>query len=99
MKRWHEDLPKTLRQWKMHRRDHVESNKTWVREPGRDPYEVDCPCDDQVGRFRKRDAHDCGNPGCLVCHSDKFPKREMTEQEKKSELSYKEQLREYLEKE
>lgn len=94
MKRWHQDLTRTQREWRKHRRSHVESNKTWVREVGKDPYEVDCPCDDQVGRFRKKDAFDCGNVRCYVCHSDKFPKRTLHEQEILSDISFKEQLRE-----
>ena len=53
MKRWHQDLTIARREWRKHRRMHVESNKTRVREVGQDPYEVDCPCDDQIGRFRK----------------------------------------------
>ncbi len=98
MKRWHEEYNVFYRQWKIHRQSHVESNKDWSRGIGVDPYIVDCPCDNQVGRFRKRDAWDCGNPQCYMCHSDKFPKRSLTEQEIKSNLSFKEQLKELQEK-
>lgn len=109
MKRWHEDYYKvTLREWKEHRRSHVESNKNsgWrydrtlkqsVFAEGRDPYEVDCDCDEQKGRFRKKDAWDCGNTRCGICHGDKFPKRTKHDQELKSELSFKEQLRDFYE--
>jgi hypothetical protein len=93
MKRWHEDFTVSKRQWKKHRKDHVESNKQWVREVGKDPYIVDCDCDEQIGRFRKKDAYDCGNTQCYICHNDKFPKRELTRKEEKSKLSFKEQLK------
>lgn len=95
MKRWHQDYPIALREWRKHRRSHVESNKNnGGLRIGKDPYEVDCDCDEQVGRFRKKDAWDCGNTRCGICHSDKFPKRDLTPQELISDLSFKEQLRE-----
>ena len=81
MKRWHEDYFVSKREWKKHHHNHVESNKTWRREVGRDPYEIDCPCDNQIGRFRKKDAYDCGNTKCYICHNDKLPKRTLTRQE------------------
>ncbi len=103
MKRWHEDWNVTRREWKEHRRFHVESNKERgvgygpsQREPGSDPRDVDCVCDEQLGRFRKKDAHDCGRAGCQVCHADKFPKREITCQERVAELRFREQLREFF---
>jgi hypothetical protein len=94
MKRWHSEYNVFYRQWKAHRKSHVESNKTYTKEVGRDPYIVDCECDEQVGRFRKKDAWDCGNPQCGICHSDKFPKRSLTNQEKNSNFKFKEQLEE-----
>lgn len=95
MKRWHEDYKITLREWKKHRRSHVESNKNnSARRIGLDPQQVDCECDEQKGRFRKKDAFDCGNPQCGICHSDKFPKRDKHEHELKSELDFKEQIKE-----
>ena len=102
MKRWHEEYNVFYRQWKIHRKSHVDSNKDNGGRPGRlgvDPYVVDCTCDDQVGRFRKKDAWDCGNPRCFICHSDKFPKRDLTEQEVKSKIKFKESLKELREKE
>jgi len=73
MKRWHEELTISRREWRKHRRSHVESNKNspyglgfGFDRIGQDPYEVDCPCDDQVGRFRKKDAWDCGNSRCYL---------------------------------
>jgi hypothetical protein len=35
----------------------------------------------QLGRYRKKKALACRNPRCMICHSDKFPKREPTRQE------------------
>jgi hypothetical protein len=104
MKRWHEDYRITLREWKKHRRNHVDYNKSrsvgygrimW--QPYSDPFVVDCACDEQKGRFRKKDAWDCGNPRCHMCHNDKFPRRSKHEQELLSELSLREQLRELAE--
>lgn len=89
MKRWHKEFHIAKREWRKHFRQHVESNK--IRsEPGRDPYDVDCVCDQQVGRFRKTDNGDCGNTRCYICHSDKFPKRELTKQEVIANISFKE---------
>ena len=36
---------------------------------------IDCDCERQVGRFRKRDAFDCGRARCYLCHGDKLLKR------------------------
>jgi len=73
MKRWHQDYTKSFKEWKKHCKDHVEFNY---------------PCNDQVGRFRKRKALDCGNPQCYICHSDKYPKRNLTRQELISKLKH-----------
>lgn len=95
MKRWHEEINVANRNWRNHRRMHVESNKDHSRNRiGIDPYEVDCTCDDQVGRFRKRDAYDCGKPHCFSCHSEKYPKRSLTEQELRSDRDFEEQVKE-----
>lgn len=94
MKRWHDDYHITLREWKKHRRIHVQSNLDWAREPGKDPFIVECACDDQVGRFRKKDAYDCGISRCLICHGDKFPKRFTTYQEWCADLKLKEGIEE-----
>jgi hypothetical protein len=101
MKRFHEEIAIALRNWRNHRRMHVESNK---RSPydfgkdriGQDPYIVDCECDDQIGRFRKKDAFDCGNTKCFICHSDKIPKRTLTEQEIIADIDFREQIKEFL---
>lgn len=93
MKRWHEDLPVAYREWKKHHRFHVSKNIDYGKL-GRDPWQVECVCDRQIGRFRKKDAWDCGNAHCLLCHSDKFPKRELTYQELCANLKLKEGLEE-----
>ncbi len=90
MKRWHDDYPSTYREWRKHYLSHVESNVDHNPVPGQDPYEIDCDCDQQKGRFRKRNAGDCGNTRCYLCHSLKFPKRQMTWQETCSQLKLKE---------
>jgi len=94
MRRWNEDYKITLREWKKHRRSHVESNKSWINRIGVSAYVVDCERDEQKGRFRKKDAFDCGNTQCRICHSDKYPKREKHEHELKSDVDFKEQLKE-----
>jgi hypothetical protein len=95
MKRWHEDFPHTYREWRKHYISHVESNISYTgNRVGKDPYEIDCVCDKQIGRFRKMDAWDCGNTQCFMCHSDKFPKREKTYQEWCADLKLKEGIKE-----
>ena len=59
---------------------------------GLSPYEVDCKCDEQKGRFRKIDASGCGNARCYICHNDKYNKRSKTKNELKFDLKYKEEL-------
>jgi len=101
MKRWHEDYPIAYREWKKHHRFHVEQNTEIIVRSSEDlyhdPWKIDCPCDTQVGRFRKRDAWDCGNPRCYVCHSDKFPKRDVTYQEWSANLKLREGVRQFEE--
>ena len=95
MKRWHEDEWIARREWKKHRREHVEENKFRSSyRIGVSSYIVDCECDEQVGRFRKMHAGDCGNTQCGVCHRHKFPKRSKHEHEIKAGWSFEEQLRE-----
>ena len=103
MKRWHEDFTVSYREWKKHHRSHLEHNieNTVIYKLGvavglrRDIWEVDCPCDTQIGRFRKKDAWDCGNTRCYICHSDKLPKRDLTYQELCANLKLKEGIEEY----
>ncbi len=82
MKRWHEEYNISLR----------ECRKRCVLLDNKFPELVN-----EIGRFRKKDAYDCGNSHCGVCHCDKFAgkKRHRTkhEQEILSELSFKEQLK------
>ncbi len=102
MRRWHEDYKIAYREWKKHHSDHVQQNKDrpvgydkFNRKPGQPACEVECPCDNQVGRFRKIDAFDCGKARCMVCHNHKFWRKEPTRQEEKAKLSFSEQLREF----
>jgi hypothetical protein len=98
MTRWHKDEQIARREWRKHHRLHVESNKDHSNDRiGLSPYDIDCSCDAQIGRFRKRDAFDCGNTQCGTCHSGKYPKRTKHKQETKAHLSLKEQLAELLE--
>lgn len=99
MKRWHEEYSRTYREWKKHYLSHVELNLNWCRVPGKSPYEIDCVCDGQKGRFRKMKAFDCGRPHCHICHWDKYPEREKSRQEVLYELKFKEQKRELDERE
>ena len=47
-----------------------------------------------AGYYRKRDAHDCGNPRCGICHPDKRFGHKLTRQELAARLRQKEQLSE-----
>lgn len=94
MKRYAEETSRIHREWKKHWLSHVEQNLGWSKEHPYDPFEIDCSCDTQKGRFRKRKAFDCGNTECYICHSDKYPKRDITYQEWISDLKFKEGLEE-----
>lgn len=95
MKRWHEDEAVARREWRKHRRIHTERNKDYnLNRIGEDPFVVECDCDDQIGRFRKKDAYDCGKAGCMVCASHKFPKRQKSEKELAADDDFKRQLKE-----
>ena len=52
--------------------------------------------EDQPGRYAKRHPYDCGNPECLVCHSEKVFD-EKTVEDLRVEDSYKDQVRDELE--
>lgn len=100
MKRWHQELHIAVREWKKHRKSHVDSNKDrsvgygrGQARPGTDPFVVTCDCDEQVGRFRKKDAWDCGNTRCYICHGDKLMGYK-TRQELISDINFEEQVRE-----
>jgi hypothetical protein len=92
MRRWHEDYPRVRREWQKHYRNHIRINVYFGRAVGRDPYEIDCACDGQKGRFRKMRAFGCGRPRCQLCHSDKYPRREHTRQERLAALTFYEGL-------
>lgn len=94
MKRWHEEYARTYRQWRKHYLRHVERNIDWAKEPNKDPYKIDCVCDQQVGRFRKTDAFDCGRPRCKNCHGIKYPVRYATRQELIADIRFKQGLEE-----
>lgn len=82
MKRYQKDIKNTFSQWKR--------SITLIPEDN----DIEYYYEDQVGRFRKTHAFDCGKTKCGVCHCDKFPKRKKTNQELKSLFSFKEQLNE-----
>jgi hypothetical protein len=62
MKRYHQELERTKRVHRQHLRDLHQ----WPRQA------IDCVCELQVGRFRKRKAFGCGESRCLLCHFDKI---------------------------
>jgi hypothetical protein len=90
VRRWHADYPITYREWKKHYLGHVESNLNFAREVGKDPHDIDCDCDVQRGRFRKKRAFDCGKTRCRLCHADKYPRRQKARQEVLAELKLQE---------
>jgi len=67
MKRWHEEYARTYTQWRHHYVRHVEQNVEqftgWDFVVYNDPWEIDCPCDEQKGRFRKMKGR-----GCPILH-------------------------------
>lgn len=93
MRRWHQDKKITVREWRKHRQTHVESNEWRAHlRVGISSKVVDCECDEQIGRFRKKDAFDCGNPRCGICHFDKFYGRYKSPQQQLADLAFREQL-------
>jgi hypothetical protein len=73
--------------------------KRWHEEIAH--YRRQCKTDARWGRsrplgcYRKRHALDCGNPHCGVCHNDKFPKRGLSDQEVRANVSWKEQMKDF----
>lgn len=103
MKRGHEELRITRREWRRHHSRHVAQNRRrsqgfgpGQRRPGLDSDQVDCSCDEQAGRFRKKHAHDCGLAHCQVCHGYKFPWREKSRKERLADLTCKEERRMFI---
>lgn len=85
MKRHQEDKKIAERNWK----ERLRSLKSGASEEEIEKFIKD----HEVGRFRKKDAYDCGDPQCFVCHSDKVGKMKDI-QILKSDISFKEQLEE-----
>ena len=86
MKRYQEEKPRIEREWKKFYKQRLEGHsKEWL-----DAHPEHVKQWKQKGRFRKRDAWDCGNTQCYLCHYDKFPKRETTHQERQADLKFKE---------
>lgn len=102
MRRWHLDKKIALREWRKHRRKHVDQNKRSIVARvgiGMSPDVVECRCDDQVGRFRKIDAFDCGRPRCGLCHYDKYYARESANRRQAAaDLSFWEQMNAQIQK-
>lgn len=91
MKCWHEDLPIMMREWKKYYNYHMRLN-TNHGDVGKSPSEIGCRFEKQKGRFRKKDAWDCGNPRCYICHWDKYCSRAKTKKETEADFSFKEQM-------
>lgn len=89
MRRYHNELAIIRKQHRLHLR----VVHGWPKKP------VDCPCDMQAGRFRKKDAFDCGQTMCNVCNYEKWRLNgghEITRQELLMDLRQKEQLQELV---
>jgi hypothetical protein len=62
VKRYHQDLERIKRA----HRTHLREVHNWPKKA------IDCQCELQAGRFRKKKALGCGRSRCLVCHYDKL---------------------------
>ena len=61
MKRYHSELQRTKRVHQLH------------LQLGHSPsLPINCTCEVQVGRFRKRKSLGCGRSRCLLCHFEKI---------------------------
>ena len=83
MNRFHADVAVIRR----NHREHLRLVHDWPKVL------VDCPCDLQAGRFRKRHALGCGRPRCRLCHPYKWP-RQPSRSERRSAIVTAEQLAE-----
>jgi hypothetical protein len=73
---------RTMRVWRQHLSRHG-------------PGPLTCPCEWQVGRFRKgQRVGGCGKARCYLCHGDKLLKRP-TLQQRRADRSYREWLHEH----
>jgi hypothetical protein len=61
MKRYHRELERTKRVHRLHLRG-AHSNVA----------SINCICEFQIGRFRKRKAFGCDKSRCLLCHYEKI---------------------------
>jgi len=61
MKRYHSELERTKRSHQLHLR---------LGHSSRLP--INCACEFQAGRFRKRKPLGCGRSRCLLCHFEKI---------------------------
>jgi hypothetical protein len=59
MKRWHDEV--NIMKRNLHEREKMLKNIGELTGP--DPKA-------EMGRFRKQDAYDCGNPHCGICHPE-----------------------------
>jgi hypothetical protein len=62
VKRYHQDLGRINR---AHRK-HLREVHSWPKKA------IDCQCELQAGRFRKKKALGCERSRCLLCHYDKL---------------------------
>lgn len=81
MRRWHQEEHIARR----HHREHLRFVHGWPKKP------VDCVCDLQAGRFRKRYGRGC--PGCRLCHHDKYAGIP-SHRDARAEMDYRQQLEE-----
>ncbi len=86
MKRYQQDLVRTKR---VHQA-HLRLTHGWPRKA------VDCVCELQAGRFRKRKALGCRRSRCLVCHYEKVLGIASVK-DRVREYRFKESLRDYAE--
>lgn len=90
MRRWHEDYKISFREWKKYYNREIKYQHEWGIQFGYELGHIK-----EIGRFRKKDAYDCGIPRCKICHYEKFyQKRSSTYQEWCSDLKMKEGLAE-----
>ncbi|HSB11795.1 MAG TPA: hypothetical protein VLM38_20060 [Blastocatellia bacterium] len=62
MKRYHEEQARIQSE----QRFHLRYVHNWPKRP------IDCECELQAGRFRKKKGLDCGKAACRVCHYEKI---------------------------
>ena len=70
MRRWHEELPRMMRWWKVELRNHGLDPAPYIGAYRRGeviPVTV-CRCEQGPGVVRKTDPWDCGRSRCGLCH-------------------------------